>query len=163
MDNFVAIDFETANNYPSSICSIGAVIYREGEKVDEFYSLVHPEPDYYSYCNVKVHGLTQRDTWNAAIFPIVWEQLAPKIGDLPLVAHNKAFDEACLKAAFRTYSMDYPDYTFYCTLQASRREIKCLADHQLDTVASFLGYELKNHHHALADAEACAWIAKELL
>lgn len=25
------------------------------------------------------------------------------------------------------------------------------------------GYQLKNHHHALADAEACAWIAREIL
>lgn len=162
MDNFVAIDFETANYSPSSICSIGAVIYKDGKKVDEFYSLVHPEPDYYSYRNVKIHGITQRDTWNAAIFPKVWEQLVPKLDDLPFVAHNKTFDETCLKAAFRTYSMDYPDYTFYCTLQASRR-IKCLADHHLDTVAAFFGYDLKNHHHALADADACAWIAKELL
>lgn len=162
MDNFVAIDFETANNCPSSICSIGAVIYRGGEKVDEFYSLVRPEPDYYNYWNVKVHGLTQRDTWNAKVFPEVWELLATKLDGLPLVAHNKAFDENCLKAAFRTYSMDYPDYQFYCTLQASRR-IKCLADHHLDTVAAFFGYELRNHHHALADAEACAWIAKEIL
>ena len=25
------------------------------------------------------------------------------------------------------------------------------------------GYDLTNHHHALADAEACAWIAREIL
>ena len=25
------------------------------------------------------------------------------------------------------------------------------------------GYQLENHHHALADAEACAWIAREIL
>ena len=31
-----------------------------------------------------------------------------------------------MKAVFRTYCMDYPDYEFYCTLQASRRAIKGL-------------------------------------
>ena len=33
------------------------------------------------------------------------------------------------------------------------------ANHQLHTVAAACGYDLQNHHHALADAEACAAIA----
>ena len=49
MDNFAAIDFETANNERTSICSVGVVIVRNGEIADRFYSLVHPEPDYYLY------------------------------------------------------------------------------------------------------------------
>ena len=35
--------------------------------------------------------------------------------------------------------------------------------HNLDIIAAHCGYDLKNHHHALADAEACAWIAREIL
>jgi DNA polymerase-3 subunit epsilon len=30
-------------------------------------------------------------------------------------------------------------------------------------VAAHCGFDLKNHHHALADAEACAIIAMKLL
>ena len=37
------------------------------------------------------------------------------------------------------------------------------ANHQLQTVAAYCGYDLTQHHNALADAEACAWIARELL
>ena len=37
------------------------------------------------------------------------------------------------------------------------------ANHQLQTVATYCGYDLTQHHNALADAEACAWIAIELL
>jgi DNA polymerase-3 subunit epsilon len=59
--------------------------------------------------------------------------------------------------------MDYPDYEFYDTLCVSRRTFPYLPNHQLHTVAAECGYELKNHHHALADAEACAWIAREIL
>ena len=62
MDNFAAIDFETANNERTSICSVGVVIVRNGEIADRFYSLVHPEPDYYLYWNTRIHGLTQEDT-----------------------------------------------------------------------------------------------------
>ena len=79
------------------------------------------------------------------------------------MAHNKPFDEGCLKAVFRVYQMDYPDYAFFDTLCASRRCFPDLENHQLHTVASECGYQLENHHHALADAEACAWIAREIL
>ena len=44
MKDFVAIDFETANFEPSSICSVGLVIVKDGEIVDDFYSLVRPIP-----------------------------------------------------------------------------------------------------------------------
>lgn len=38
-----------------------------------------------------------------------------------------------------------------------------LPNHQLQTVAAACGYDLTRHHHALADAEACAAIAVKLL
>lgn len=50
MTDFAAIDFETANECPSSVssvCSVGVVIVRDGQIVDSFYSLIHPEPEYY--------------------------------------------------------------------------------------------------------------------
>jgi len=60
--------------------------------------------------------------------------------------------------------MDYPGYVFHDTLAASRRHFgERLENHQLQTVAAACGYDLTNHHHALADAEACAWIAREIL
>jgi len=161
--DFAAIDFETANEQLSSVCSIGIVIVRGGEIVKRFYSLIQPEPNYYSYMNSQIHGLTSKDTDTAAVFPYVWKQIEPLIDNLPLVAHNKGFDEACLKAVFRTYQMDYPDYQFYCTLAESRRQMKFLPNHQLHTVAEACGYILTNHHNALADAEACAEVAILLL
>lgn len=164
MKDFAAIDFETANQHPTSVCSVGIVIVRDGEIENSFYSLIRPEPDYYTYWNTRVHGLTQADTVNAEVFPDVWNKVVPLIGDLPLVAHNSRFDEGCLKSVFTMYRMDYPAYTFYCTCIASRRFFgKQLPNHQLQTVAAHCGYDLTRHHNALADAEACAWIAREIL
>lgn len=163
MKDFAAIDFETANNEPTSVCAVGIVVVRDYEIVDRFYSLIQPEPNYYLYWNTRVHGLTRADTEEAQVFPKVWQQVEPLIEGLPLVAHNKAFDETCLKAVFRCYQMDYPDYEFFCTLQASRREMRYLANHELPTVAAECGYHLEQHHNALADAEACAWIARDIL
>lgn len=161
--DFAAIDFETANEQLSSVCSVGIVVVKDGQITERFYSLIQPEPNYYSYTNIQVHGLTNEDTDKADVFSKVWSQIESLIEGLPLVAHNKGFDEACLKAVFRTYQMDYPDYQFYCTLAESRRQIKHLPNYQLHTVAEACGYILTNHHNALADAEACAEIAIMLL
>ncbi|MCM1521236.1 MAG: 3'-5' exonuclease [Muribaculaceae bacterium] len=162
MENFVAIDFETANGCRSSVCSVGLIIVRDGAIVDRFYSLINPTPNYYSYWNTQVHGLTNADTDKAPTFPEVWKQVEKKIEGLPLVAHNKPFDESCLKAVFAEYGMEYPGYEFHCTLAASRRKLR-LPCHKLHVVAEACGFDLRNHHNALADAEACAAIAMKIL
>lgn len=164
MNSFLAIDFETANECPSSVCSVGAVVVRGGVIVDSYYSLIHPEPEYYQWFCQQVHGLGPEDTDHAPVFPDVWADIEPLIEDYPIVAHNARFDEGCLKAVFRVYQMDYPDYVFLDTLAASRRYFgHRLPYHQLQTVAAACGYDLTHHHHALADAEACARIAMKIL
>ena len=163
MQDFVAIDFETANGRRSSVCSVGIVVVRGGEIVDQFYSLIQPYPNYYTYWTTEVHGLTRRDTDGQPTFLEVWAQIEPLIQGLTLVAHNRPFDESCLKAAFAEYGMTYPGYPFLCTLAASRRCLRHLPSHCLDVVASACGYDMTNHHHSLADAEACAAIALKIL
>ncbi len=162
MIDFAAIDFETANQDRSSVCAVGIVIVRNGEITDKFYSLIQPEPNYYTYWNTQCHGLTAADTDKAMVFPRVWKNVEPLIDGLPLVAHNSPFDEGCLKAVFRVYQMDYPDYEFHCTLKASRKQFRGLANHQLHTVSRHCGYEMRNHHEALDDAYACAIIGTKV-
>jgi DNA polymerase-3 subunit epsilon len=164
LSSFAALDFETANYHRSSVCSVGVVVVRNGVITDKIYRLIRPEPEWYSYWNTLIHGLTAADTANEKVFPFVWQEIALKIADLPLVAHNSPFDEGCLRAVHRVYQMDYPDYEFYCTCRASRKSFgKLLPNHQLHTVAAHCGFDLANHHHALADAEACAAIAMKII
>ena len=164
MKNFAAIDFETANRHSSSVCSVGVVIVRDGKIEKKIYKLIHPVPNYYSPKNTEIHGLSRDDTDSVDTFPEVWAEIAPAIEGLPLVAHFSRFDEGCLRAAFRRFEMDYPEYEFYCTCTASRRVFgRSLPNHKLDTVAKRCGFDLANHHHALADAEACAMIALQIL
>ena len=163
MTDFAAIDFETANQCRSSVCSVGVVIVHDGMIVDRFYSLIQPTPNYYTHWTTEIHGLTHNDTDNAPIFPEVWKQINPLIKGLPLVAHNSPFDEGCLRSVFKTYEMEYPEYPFYCTLKASRKLQPRLPNHRLDTVAETCNFNLTNHHNAIADAEACAAIALKLL
>ena len=92
MRDFAAIDFETANGYRSSVCSVGLIIVRDGVITEKIYELIKPEPNYYSFWNTQVHGLTNEDTDSSSVFPDVWSSIAPRIQGLPLVAHNSSFD-----------------------------------------------------------------------
>ena len=162
MKSFVAIDFETANNHRSSICSMGLIFVENGEIVDNFYHLVKPSPHFYTRWNTEVHGIIKSDTIHDPTFPEVWQMIAGKIDNLPLVAHYSSFDESCLKAAHAFYDMPYPHYDFHCTCRTARKKYPQLPNHQLHTVSAHVGFELLNHHHALADALACAHIALEV-
>ncbi len=166
MDNFVAVDVETANNEPTSICAIGAVKVVGGIIVDRFYELVKPEPEYYfRHFTENIHGIGRNDTENARTFDRVWRDLDRIIDGLPLVAHNKGFDERCIRAAHRCYGMEYPGYQFLCTLVKSRQTFprSLVGSFSLPHLCGFMGIPFNNHHNALADAEACAKIGMAIL
>jgi len=163
LDDFAAIDFEAANAELTSACSMGVVIVRNNEIVDEFYSLIKPVPNHYDFFTTKVHGIKKKDTENADLFPAVWLKVADKVKGLPMVAHGKSFDERVLKALHVHYHIKYPNFPFYCTHLGSQQLVPDLENHKLQTVALHFGYDIKkNHHNALADAEACAVIAMNI-
>lgn len=164
MDRFIAIDVETANFEPTSICAIGAVKVEDGIVTDSRYALVRPEPDWYAAACVRVHGITDDDTYNAPSFGTVWKSWQPWLNGYTLVAHNAAFDSRCIKAACRCYGLDEPA-PFKCTLVAARRKLPrgVCASKSLDALCDFFGIPLKHHHCAMDDAQACAQLAIILL
>ena len=103
------------------------------------------------------------DTIDSPDFEEAWARIAGRLQDIPLVAHNSSFDEGCLQAAHEAYDLAYPKYQFYCTCRLSRRMYPFLVNHQLQTVAAHCGYDLTYHHHAMADAYACAHIAATMM
>ena len=159
MKSFVALDFETANQHRSSVCSIGLVFVENGIVVDKYYELIKPVPNFYNYWNTKIHGLVADDTQYAAEFPELWQDLSKRLKNMPLVAHNSVFDEGCLKAVLETYRLPLHQNPFFCTYRKSKALFPHLPNHRLPTVSKYLGFDLENHHNALADAEACAHIA----
>ena len=133
------------------MCSIGVVIVKNSKIVEEFYRLVEPTPNYYADWATDCHGLERGDTDGARKFPEEWKEIAVKISGLPLVAHNKSFDERVLKECHKHFGIPYPNYNFYCTLQTARMVFPNLPNHQLHTVSAHIGYDLDNHHHSLSD------------
>lgn len=159
-DRLIAIDVETANHFPTSICAIGAVKIENGLVVDKRYSLVRPEPDWYSPHCVRVHGITDNDTYDAPSFGTLWQSWQPWLEGYDFVAHNAAFDSRCINEACRMYGLEQPGH-FKCTLQAARKAIPrgMCASKSLDSLCDFFGIPLDHHHCAIDDALACAKLA----
>lgn len=86
--NFVALDFEKANRYSHSICSIGLVLFENSQIVEEKQILIQPPNNSYGDIEMSIHGITPEHTQNAPAFSEVWESIQNYFADYPLVAHN---------------------------------------------------------------------------
>lgn len=113
MNNFVALDFETANQHRSSVCSVGLVFVENGNIVDKYYELIKPVLNFYNFWNTEVHGLIFDDTEHAQRISELWTSIAKQIKTMPLVAHNSVFDESCLKAVLASYDLPIHQNPFY--------------------------------------------------
>ena len=113
MTDFAAIDFETANGQRSSVCSVGVVVVRGGVITDTFYSLIHPEPDYYAWFCQQVHGLSHTDTDNALVFPTVWRQIEPRnvsIGHITPLSESSTCCFSFLSPTFPRVAVSVPHF-----------------------------------------------------
>jgi len=163
--DFVAIDFETANRFRWSPCAIGISIVRDSKVVEQITQLICPpnatDADCFDDFNISIHGITWEMVKDQPKFLDVWNSLIPKIGSLPLVAHNAAFDIGVLRESLDEEGGEWPTLTYTCTLVTSRR-ILDLPSYSLPFVADALKVELKKHHDAGSDAKACADILLKL-
>lgn len=163
--NFVALDFETANSFKGSVCSIGLVEYENGQVKHEYYRLVKPKRNYFAPINVQIHGIQAKDVENAYEFHELWEhEIKDMVEGKLIIAHNAQFDMGVLRAVLTEYNLHYPMLAYNCTVNISKKTWR-LPKYNLKAVSDHLSIEL-NHHQALDDARACAQIfveaAKEL-
>lgn len=159
-NSFVAIDFETANGFQGSACEIGLSRVIDGQFDARFESLVKPHADFGKFdgINVSIHGIRESDVQGSPEFLELWPSVREFIGDLPLVAHNAAFDIRVLRELFHLYSIPAPLVRYFCTLVISRRSLE-LVSYSLPFVAQELGVSQEVHHRAGSDAHCAAQIA----
>ena len=148
MENFTAIDFETANGYRNSICQIGLVRVENGIIIKEVNLIVQPPNNYYWSRFTDIHGIAAKDTINAPTFYQVWQQIVPYIENQNVIAHNGfGFDFPVLDKTLLHYGLLIPDYNKFCTYKIYRSNLANLCQE--------FNIPL-NHHDALSDARACA-------
>jgi DNA polymerase-3 subunit epsilon len=155
MNNFIAIDFETAKYSRESACSIGLAKYEDGKVTDTFYSLIRPPVLYIRPDFTDIHGLTVNDIKDAPCFADIWDSaVKPFIGRFPLAAHNAQFDISVLLAVLEWYELPPPRLSYFCTCELSRNAWPDLESHALSALAEHFGIAY-NAHNALDDALTC--------
>jgi DNA polymerase-3 subunit epsilon len=121
--DFTAIHFETANSYRGSPCSVGLVKVRDGQIVDESFTLIHPPArfDHFDGFNTWLHGINAEMVAGAPS----WQQVAGWIvrytGSDALVCHNAGFDIGVIRYACIADDIPWPSVDFLCTLVLARR------------------------------------------
>lgn len=155
LDPFCAVDFETADDGRDSACAIGLARVEGGRVVYADAALICPPRR--SEMFVAVHGLRWPDLKDQPPFPEVWKRFAPLLdGCKRLAAHNAPFDRGVLEACCRAAGIAPPTHPWVCTLKLSKARWPKPASNALPAVCERLGVVLERHHHAGADAEACA-------
>ncbi|MHC6593021.1 3'-5' exonuclease [Arthrobacter sp. C152] len=157
--DFTAIDFETANGFRGSPCSVGLTKVRGGKIVAEASWLMRPPAghDHFDHHNVRIHGITPADVSGRPRFGELFPEIGGFIGDDVLVAHNAAFDLGVIRSALEVSGLPGPAYDYVCTVMLSRR-CYSLVSNSLPFAAEEAGVPLVNHHDAAEDARACAGI-----
>ncbi|GAE35970.1 3'-5' exonuclease [Halalkalibacter akibai] len=155
--DFVALDFETANTNRSSVCSIGIVVVKNGNVADEYYQLIKPRDMYFDPLCVRIHGITPEDVKDSPSFSEVWKDISPLLEGNLVIAHNASFDMSVLRYSLDECQLDYPSFSYNCTVNVSKKTWLGLPSYSLNVVARHLQIEFK-HHHALEDAQVAAQV-----
>jgi len=161
--NFVALDFETANTYRRSACSIGMVKVEDGKIVDEYYSLIKPTPFRFEPINTRIHGLSEIDCLNAPDFNELWPAISTWFENQNIVGHNVSFERSVLKHISLDCNIDFKIQGFICSLKISKEKLPEMDSYKLSKIYGYLFNKKLKHHHALEDARDSAEIMITLL
>ena len=161
--DFVAFDLETTglDARTESIIEIGAVRIRGGEVADKFTCFAQPGHPL-SAKTVSLTGITDEMLKNAPSPEKAVDAFLDWAGDLPLCAHNAAFDTGFIREHCGRSGRKF-DPLYFDTLILAQYLCPKLPNHKLDTVANALGLPPFQHHRAYDDAETCGLILAALI
>ncbi|WP_313812128.1 exonuclease domain-containing protein [Glutamicibacter sp.] len=156
--DFTAVDFETANGFIGSACSVGLVKVRSGRIVETDQWLMKPPVgfDHFDPRNVSIHHITPDMVADSPRVNDRLDDLMGFVGSDVLVAHNSAFDSGVIRAASEASERAINEIAHLCTVKLARKAYD-LPSYSLPFVAEEAGHPIENHHEALADSTACAW------
>ncbi|WP_022868837.1 exonuclease domain-containing protein [Schaalia vaccimaxillae] len=161
---FVAVDFETANRAGGvSACQIALAKVHRGKIVDRYATMLKPPAGFDTFEFTYLHGIGPRDVRNAPMWPQVAEYIRQFVGDVPVWAHNSAFDSKVWTELDGYFGTHTRPQRFYCSYRTAQRLIPGLENYKLPTVLAACAPEYQlNHHRADSDTEACALIVADL-
>ncbi len=157
--DFYAIDVETAECDPASICQIGIAGYQNGDLAYEWESLIKPDAYFhFDSFNTEIHGITEDMVADAPSLCDVYQEIKKALGGNVVVCHTH-FDRTSISRALIFYGLEPISCTWLDSARVARRAWKQFAQkgYGLKNICTFLNYEF-GHHNALEDAKAAAHI-----
>lgn len=154
--NFIAFDTETTGTMAGvdRIVELGAVRFVNGE-VDGIYStLVNPLMPIPEGAS-RVNGITNDMVQGKPTIDTLLESFSEFCGDLPMVAHNSAFDTQFLVSDYTKHEIVAPKGLVLCTLAIARKVFPGLANYRLGTLVQHLNIPSSGFHRAEEDAKYC--------
>jgi DNA polymerase III subunit epsilon len=153
--DFIAIDFETANEKRSSPCSIGIAVVKNGQVIEKVHHLIRPKEMRFMPINIGIHGIRPAMVENELEFDQVWAKIKHYFNGNLVIAHNTSFDISVLRKGAELYNIELPSFEYICTMKLAKNFYRGIENAKLNTVNDYLGYKFK-HHDALYDALACS-------
>lgn len=124
-----------------------------GRILDEYVTLVDPQRD---VGPTSLHGIVAADVVTAPKFHEIAGDIAQRISDAILVAHNIRFDTGFLTAEFARVGVTLPPLPTLCTLDLAYRLNAGSASRKLGYLCRETGLPHAKRNQALADARATA-------
>lgn len=151
--DFIAIDLETANPNPWSICQIGVAEFNGGALSREWMSYVDPG-EQFNPDNVAIHGITAEVVRGWPGLTEVEEQLRGMLNGRIVVSHSD-FDRVALEQAFDRLEVSRLTCFWLDSTLVARRAWEGFARRGfgLENLCRHLGYRYQRHD-ALGDAKA---------
>ena len=162
---FCVLDLETTGGDPGScrITEVGAALYRGGELLGTFQTLVNPGQAIPPRI-VVLTGISEAMVVTAPAIETVLPSLLEFIGDAVIVGHNIRFDLAFLNAALEEAGQSRLTHVTLDTLALARRLLTDeVPNCKLGTLATRLRLPNQPSHRALDDARATADLLHFLL
>ena len=149
-DAFVAVDLETTglNQYEDDIIEIGAALFRDGEVVDTFGTLVNPGRNVPERITA-ITGIHTDDLIGAPRIHEVLGDLRAFIGDRPVVGHRVGFDLGFLAR----YDVGVHNVAID-TYELAAVMLPTAPRYNLTSLTAQLGLALEHAHRALDDTIA---------
>lgn len=158
MEQVAVIDFETTGLSPAMgdrATEVAVVVVEGGVIVDRYQSLMNAGVRIPAFIEA-LTGISSTMISRAPSAAKVMRELAEFVGDMPLVAHNAAFDSKFLDAEWSRIKK-HRQQEFACSMLLARRIYPVAPNHKLGSLVSHLGLpSAVRHHRALADAEMTA-------
>lgn len=153
--DFIALDFETANEKRDSACAIGIAFVRGGAVSGTYFSLVRPKELRFAPLNVRIHGISETDVKSAPTLAELWPDIESRISGQLVIAHNASFDMSVLRHSLYSWGLQLRSVDYLCSCQLSKQAWPGLPSFSLGFLAPFHGIHL-DHHDARSDANASA-------